>query len=74
MQDAFCWRYTEKRDQRLEEQQDREQALAAWLVWARWLELLQRAWEAGPIPEINVPLTATAHGFDTLVRLEPTIG
>lgn len=72
MQNAFRWRHSELRDQKLDAAAAREEALAQWLVWARWLDVLHQAWTVGPIPGVGVALTATAHGFETLIRLEPS--
>jgi hypothetical protein len=50
---------------------DREVALAQRLVWAKWLVLFQAAWLEGPVPQVRVPIIATAHDFDVALLLAP---
>lgn len=71
MQDAFL-RSTFRQEAETTDQELRDFALAQWLVWSEWLSLLSRAWQAGPILGIDVPLVATAHDFDVVLRLEPS--
>jgi len=70
MQDAFHqWRSMTDTPQVA-----REVALAQWLVWAKWLMLLQSAWREGPLAEVRVPVVATAHDFVVALFLVPDAG
>ena len=71
MQDAFVWWRSTWATDRRDDLVEREEALAEWLVWAKWLVLFQTAWLEGPIPLVRVPIIVTAHDYDIALLLAP---